>query len=191
MSAVNNKKRVLCSIIRKLCFVIILSLSLMLAGCSEVLTVGAVFLGAAVIDQTTKLPPKPSVPVVRAYVPPTPVQYNAPVAVVYKPPEPQIPRAAAYRSPDYQAMRDQAVSSYKDLSWNKSMAMFQELINENAPKDIQVESMVFLGAISYQNGNTDDAKNYFKHAKKLSPKLQPSPELFPPEMIKFYKSVKR
>ena len=180
MSAANNKKRLLCSIIHKLCFVAVISFSLMIAGCTEVLTVGAVVLGAAVIDA--------------ALTPQKPVPNNTPVARTYQPPMPQVARIETPtppKEPDYQSMRDRAVYAYQDINWDKSEAIFKEFINSNAPERMQVESFIFLGAISYQRGDTHSAENYFKQAKSINLMTFPSEEMFPPEMIKFYKSVKR
>ena len=85
-----------------------------------------------------------------------------------------------------------AVRAYESLDWNEAKRLFyQALEKEDISRSLKWQSWVFLGAIAYQKGNISEAQKCFiKAARQDSGKL-PSSELFPPPMIKFYKSVRK
>lgn len=173
-----NDKKISCKVIQILCFIVIIPASLMIAGCVEVLTVGAVIVGTAIADEALKQKP---------------VIHNTPVVKTYQPapkPQPVIVEPVS-KEPDYQSMRDDAIYDYQNLNWEKSEAMFQKLINENTSEYIQVESLIYLGAIYYQRGDINSAEHYFRQAKNMSLLTFPSSALFPPKMVSFYMSVKK
>lgn len=181
----NNKKRFLRNtrlLARKLCFVIILFYSsVMFTGCAEVLTVGAIVLGAAIVEEAVN-PKKPAPK--KTYVNRT-----------YKPSKthvirPQIPPPA--KKSDYQLLMNKALQAYANLDWNKSERLFKQILQgNNISESKKWKPTMLLGAISYQKGDIYIAEHYFGQAKNIDYKAIPSSSMFPPEMIKFYKSVKR
>jgi hypothetical protein len=43
--------------------------------------------------------------------------------------------------------------------------------------------------VAYQQGNVEAAKKHFTEAYRCDPQKEPSPQLFPPQVVEFYRSV--
>lgn len=85
-----------------------------------------------------------------------------------------------------------AIRSYESLDWNEAKRLFyQALENNDISSSLKWKLWVFLGAIAYQEGNLNEAQKCFINVARQDSGKIPSSELFPPQMIEFYKSVGR
>lgn len=81
--------------------------------------------------------------------------------------------------------------AYGTFQWDKARRLLKELLErEKLSKSLRCEALIILGAMEYQHGNTNQARNYFLKARKQSRTNEPSREMFPPQMLTFYKSVR-
>jgi len=86
----------------------------------------------------------------------------------------------------------QAIDSYNCLDWTQASRLFQQAVKrEDTSSTLRWKCWVFLGGISYQNGNLIEARRNFKQAIEQDSKALPSFDVFPPHMIKFYESMKK
>jgi len=94
------------------------------------------------------------------------------------------------QQPAYTLTITKAIQAYKALQRSESTRLLKKAIAiDYLPNAEKYKGYTFLGAIAYQQGHTNDAKNYFKKAVELDSTAIPSEELFPPPMIEFYKSI--
>ena len=85
-----------------------------------------------------------------------------------------------------------AIRTYESLDWNEAERLFYQALEKNdISSSLKWKLWVFLGAIAYQGGNLNEAQRCFINATRQDSEKIPSSELFPPQMIKFYKSVGR
>jgi tetratricopeptide (TPR) repeat protein len=85
---------------------------------------------------------------------------------------------------------EKANQAYRSLEWNESARLLTEAISRGELSNSdQGEAYILLGAMAYQQGQTKQAGEYFKQAAKLDSNIQPSSELFPPQVVKFYNSI--
>jgi len=124
-------------------------------------------------------------------------QYSQPVPDKPKTTSSPVPdRPKTTRSPVQQVTGSQiitkAIRSYDSLDWNEAERLFYQALEKNDISNFQKWKLwVFLGAIAYQQGNLSEAQSCFINAARQDSGKIPSSELFPPQMIKFYKSVGR
>lgn len=81
--------------------------------------------------------------------------------------------------------------AYGAFQWDKAKRLLKEALEKKAlSTSSQWKALILLGAMEYQDGNTNEARGYFREAHKQNSTMTPSSELFPPQMITFYKSVR-
>jgi hypothetical protein len=86
----------------------------------------------------------------------------------------------------------EALEQYRILEWDRA----DNLLTNSLEKGLlstseESNACVLLGAMAYQLGQIDQANTYFTKAHLLDPSAAPSSELFPPQVVEFYKSVGR
>jgi len=120
---------------------------------------------------------------------PEPTQRNdiVPTVQVHQPPK--APEPVKQKTPESLIM--EARMAYAAFQWDKAQRLFKDILRKRTlARSLRWEALTFLGAMEYQQGNTNEAKEYFLRARKENRTLSPSGELFPPHMIRFYKSAR-
>lgn len=91
-----------------------------------------------------------------------------------------------------ETMYNNAVELYKALEWDRAEELFKKTLASRRPSDTdKCVVYIFLGAIAYQRGQVYKARRYFSKAYKKDSSKGPSPKIFSPPMIEFYKAVTR
>ena len=90
-----------------------------------------------------------------------------------------------HTKPAYQI--NQALTEYHKLNFEKCTAICRIIVySRNASDTDKASALILLGAVSYQLGRKNSARNYFRQAYRHNSLLQPSGDVFPPELVKFY-----
>jgi tetratricopeptide (TPR) repeat protein len=80
--------------------------------------------------------------------------------------------------------------AYREMRWDDAIRVLSRAIDEeNITGSDLGKAHILLGAIKYQQGDSEAARSHFVEAHRRDPQTQPSPELFPPHMIDFYRTV--
>jgi len=139
--------------------------------------------------------------------------YLAPQTVTVKPAQPATPAVAGqheeskfFRGSDEvakdvvkqkQAVAEpsalaEALEQYRIIEWDRAGNLLRKSLEKGLLSTSEkFNACVLLGAMAYQLGQIDQADTYFKKAHLLDPSATPSSELFPPQVVEFYKSVNR
>ena len=97
---------------------------------------------------------------------------------------------AYIQQPDDRSTVQKANQAYRNLKWDESASLLKGAINRGElSRSDQCEAYILLGAIAYQQGQVNEAESYFTRALELDNKTVPSAELYPPQLIAFFKSV--
>ncbi len=110
--------------------------------------------------------------------------------------QPQTPGSSVHQ--DRSASRQSATPSlvargawaYREMRWDDSVRILNEAIATGACSDSELSTAhILLGAIEYQQGNPQEARTHFVTAYRQDRWMQLSPEVFPPQLVDFYKTV--
>jgi hypothetical protein len=86
----------------------------------------------------------------------------------------------------------EALKQYRILEWDRAGTLLKKSLEDGRLSTSEkFNACVLLGAMAYQLGQIDQAGTYFTKAHLLDPSATPSSELFPPQVVEFYKSVNR
>jgi hypothetical protein len=81
--------------------------------------------------------------------------------------------------------------AYWDLRWQDAVRILNQAIETGSCTEPELgQAHILLGAMAYQQGDAEAARGHFIQAQKHDPRLQPSPQLFPPPMVDFYKNAR-
>ncbi len=83
----------------------------------------------------------------------------------------------------------QAGRAYDDLIWDSAQSLLRDLISQCKDKNIRAQGLIILGAIVYQQGDTEQAARYFRQSGRIAPDIGPSQELFSPHVVRFYEQT--
>jgi len=84
----------------------------------------------------------------------------------------------------------EGAQAYRELRWDEAARVLNRAINTGTCTRSELgQGHVLLGAIAYQQGDAEAARIHFAQAHRHDPQLQPSPQLFPPPLIEFYKAT--
>jgi tetratricopeptide (TPR) repeat protein len=139
--------------------------------------------------------------------------YLAPQTVTVKPAQPATPAVAGqheeskfFRGSDEvakdvvkqkQAVAEpsalaEALEQYRIIEWDRAGNLLRKSLEKGLLSTSEkFNACVLLGAMAYQLGQIDQADTYFTKAHVMDPSATPSSELFPPQVIEFYKYVNR
>jgi len=83
-----------------------------------------------------------------------------------------------------------ALKAYKKLNWEDAEKILKATIKikENIPGQ-KATAYVLLGAMAYQLGNVEEAKQYFTKASRMYSMDMPFKTLFPPALVRFYENI--
>jgi TolA-binding protein len=85
-----------------------------------------------------------------------------------------------------------ALQAYKQMRWKEASRVLSDAIERNSLSDLELSpAYMLLGAMEYQMGRIQTARTYFAKAYQHDPEAVPSSELFPPQVIEFYSSVRK
>lgn len=80
--------------------------------------------------------------------------------------------------------------AYRELRWEDAVRVLGRAIDTGICTESELsQAHVLLGAIAYQQGDAEAAKRHFMEAHRHDRQLEPSPQLFPPQLIDFFKTV--
>ena len=81
--------------------------------------------------------------------------------------------------------------AYRQLRWGDAVRLLTAAVDAaNYSEPELAGAHVLLGAIAYQQGDAETARNHFIQARRHDPQLELSPQLFPPQLIDFYRNVR-
>lgn len=162
------------------------------AGCSPEWLVGGAIVGSVLYAHVNQesLPPRPQ-PVLQE-----PRTYDSDrrgASRAYTPNRPPVQRTVS-RSKEQGDMASSIMEgcrAYWELRWEDAVRILSRAIDTGTctPSE-QGRAHLLLGAIAYQQGDAETARRHFIRAHRHDPQLQPSPELFPPPLIEFYKNAR-
>lgn len=96
------------------------------------------------------------------------------------------------KPPAYTSPLTEAVQAYKEMQWDKAALLLNKAIDaERLSRSELCRAYILLGGMVYQNGSLSEAKQYFARAYRHDPAITPSLDIFPPQVLKFYKSVRK
>lgn len=173
---------------RLLCGMVVIFMLPFAAGCSPELLVGGAIVGSVLYAHANKgnLPPRTG-PILHG-----PRTYYASQGAAT--------RAYTASRPPAQAQPDnwtvtaspilEGAQAYRELRWEDAVRILGRAINAgNCTESELGQAHILLGAIAYQQGDAEAARRHFVQARRHDPQLQPSAQLFPPQIIGFYKDV--
>jgi len=86
----------------------------------------------------------------------------------------------------------EALQAYKQMQWKEASRVLSDAIGRKDLSNSELcQAYTLLGAMEYQMGRLQAARTYFVKAYQHDPEAVPSPELFPPQVIEFYDSVRK
>jgi tetratricopeptide (TPR) repeat protein len=161
------------------------------AGCSPGLLVGGAIVGSVLYAHANKdrLPTRrePVLHEPRTY-------YASPGSAnrVYTASNPPVQRTEALSR--HQAVTTSLIvegaRAYWEMRWEDAARILGRAIDTGAYTESELgQAHLLLGAMAYQQGDAETARRHFGQAHRHDPQLQLSPELFPPQLIDFYKDT--
>jgi hypothetical protein len=76
------------------------------------------------------------------------------------------------------------------MRWEDAERFLTEAIVDGTCTDSELSTAhALLGAIEYQQGNARAARTHFVAAYRYDRQMQLSPEVFPPQLVEFYRTV--
>jgi tetratricopeptide (TPR) repeat protein len=86
----------------------------------------------------------------------------------------------------------EADQAYRQMQWKEASRVLNDAIERKGLSNPELcRAYTLLGAMEYQTGRLQAARTYFVKAYQYDPEAVPSPELFPPQVIEFYNSVRK
>ncbi len=174
---------------RLVCATVVVFLLPFAAGCSPELLVGGAIVGSVLYAHMNKdnLPsrrwPTPYEP--RTY-PTSPGAGNH----VYTASNPPLARAQPRDRAVMASLITEGAQAYRELRWEEAVRVLRRAIDTGTCTQSELgQAHILLGAIAYQQGDAETARSHFIQAHRHDPQLQPSPDLFPPQVIQFYKEA--
>ena len=83
-----------------------------------------------------------------------------------------------------------AASAYREMHWEEAAQILREALAAGTCPDAELgKAHLLLGAMAYQQGDVEVARRHFEEAHLQDSRMQPSPQLFPPQLIQFYRSA--
>jgi len=80
--------------------------------------------------------------------------------------------------------------AYREMRWDDAERFLTEAIAEGTSTDSELSTAhMLLGAMEYQQGNPQAARTHFVAAYRYDRQMQLSPEVFPPHLVDFYRTV--
>ncbi len=80
--------------------------------------------------------------------------------------------------------------AYREMRWEDAERFLTEAIVDGTCTDSELSTAhALLGAIEYQQGNARAARTHFVAAYRYDRQMQLSPEVFPPQLVEFYRTV--
>jgi hypothetical protein len=163
------------------------------AGCSPELLIGGAIVGSVLYAHANKN----NLPARREPGFHEPRTYHANTAGgirAYTASNPPVPRMQP--SSNEQAVTASAImegaQAYRELRWEDAVRILGRAIDTGTCTESEgSQAHILLGAIAYQQGDAEAAKRHFVEAHRRDRQLEPSPRLFPPPLIEFYKTVNR
>jgi len=84
----------------------------------------------------------------------------------------------------------EGAQAYREMQWDNATEVLNRALGSGTCTNPQRNhAHILLGAIEYQQGNLRAAKVHFAAAYGCDPSTRPSPQLFPPQLIEFYRKV--
>jgi hypothetical protein len=110
--------------------------------------------------------------------------------------QPQAPSASVHpdRSPSPQPATPspvvQGAVAYREMRWDDATRILKDVIAAGTYTDSELSTAhVLLGAMEYQQGAPQTARTHFVKAYRYDRQTQLSPEVFPPQLVEFYRTV--
>lgn len=110
--------------------------------------------------------------------------------------EPQAPSSPAHTDMSSNRQLDtispvaQGALAYRQMQWDDAARILNEAMATGTCTDSEVsKAHVLLGAIEYQQGHLQATRIHFLTAYRHDRQTRPSPELFPPQLVDFYRTV--
>jgi cobalamin biosynthesis protein CobD/CbiB len=76
------------------------------------------------------------------------------------------------------------------MRWEEAVGILHKAMGTGTCTDSDLnKAHILLGAMAYQQGDIEAARRHFGEAHRRDPQTVPSPELFPPPLIDFYRSA--
>lgn len=84
----------------------------------------------------------------------------------------------------------EGATAYREMRWEDAVMILNRAISSGTCTGSQrSKAHILLGAMEYQQGNLQAARMHFATAHRLDAQTEPSPQLFPPQLIRFYRTV--
>lgn len=176
---------------QSLCGVATVSILLLTGGCSPELLVGGAIAGSVLYAHANKdnLPGRrgPTTP-----PPQTSYANGGRVIRAYRvdrqgtrQPEPE-----PHDGTDTASLVREGAQAYRELRWDDAVRVLNRAVDTGACTSLQLgQAHILLGAVAYQRGDAEAARRHFAEAHHQDGQLQPSPSLFPPPLIEFYRTA--
>ena len=113
-----------------------------------------------------------------------------PVDPMPRPPAAPLVRPPAAKPPTRISPLVEGTRAYQELRWDDAVRVLGRAITNGTCTEPELsQAYVLLGAIAYQQGDAETARRHFREAHRHDPELAPSPQVFPPPLVEFYKTV--
>lgn len=84
----------------------------------------------------------------------------------------------------------EGAQAYREMRWDDAAGILDRALGSGTcTNPEQNQAHILLGAIEYQQGDLQAAKVHFAAAYRCDRSTSPSPQLFPPQLIDFYRTV--
>lgn len=94
------------------------------------------------------------------------------------------------RPPTAASAIKEGAQAYREMRWDDATRTLNRALGSGAcTNPEQNQAHILLGAIEYQQGNPEAAKAHFTAAYRYDRDTSPSSQLFPPQLIDFYRTV--
>jgi hypothetical protein len=161
------------------------------SGCSPSALLGGAIVGTVVYAHMSQgdLPNRREAERPHAYSPRLPVDPIGPSHMVaLSSPPGQRTKLEPNRQPVSPVI--QGALAYRELRWKDAARILSRAIGAGTCKDSELgQAHILLGAIAYQQGDAEVARTHFVETHRHDPQLQPSPHLFAPPLIEFYRAT--
>lgn len=111
-------------------------------------------------------------------------------------PQPQTSSSSAHQDrsprpkPAMPSLVVRGTLAYREMRWDDAERFLTEAIAEGTSTDSELSTAhMLLGAMEYQQGNPQAARTHFVAAYRYDRQMQLSPEVFPPHLVDFYRTV--
>lgn len=171
-------------------FIILITIAVLLftSGCNEGLMLSGIILANAMVEDIDKKAKKTSSS--QSYKPRQNTYTNRSTSLYQHQNTKKPPDEKELKKQQLNKTYQQGWDAYMELDWTRAYRLLENVIeDEYSDDDIKQNSCIILGGIEYQHGNIEKAYQYFKSAKTIDPRAVPSEDIFPPEMINYYRDI--